>query len=132
MTTGWEAPSFTTAGTPTARAPGGTTIRLGTTALAPTVAPEPTTAWWSTTEPDPTSDPSSSRQPSRWARWPTTHPSPTTVGKPGPQWTTVPSWIEVRSPMVMLPRSPRSTAQGQIDESAPMVTSPITAAWGCT
>ena len=32
-----------------------------------------------------------------------TQPFPTTVGKPGPAWTTVPSWIELRTPTVMVP-----------------------------
>ena len=75
---------------------------LGTTALAPTVAPVPMTAWCRTTEPDPTRHSSSRVHPSRWARWPMTHPSHP-VGNPGPQWMTVPSWTDVRAPMVIVP-----------------------------
>src|SRR5664280_1449045 len=121
-----DLPGRTVAGTPTASAPAGISIRLGTTALAPTVAPVPMIAWWRTTDPEPTSVASSSVQPSRWARWPITHPSPTTVGNPGPAWTTVPSCTDVRAPMTMAPWSPRRTAHGQTVDSAPMVTSPIT------
>ena len=47
-------------------------------------------------------------------------------------WITEPSWIEVRSPTTMVPLSPRSTAWGQTDDSAPMVTLPMTVASGCT
>ena len=59
-----ERPSRILAGIPSARAPGGITMLLGTTALAPTVAPLLTTAWCRITLPDPASEPSSSRQPS--------------------------------------------------------------------
>ena len=76
---------------------------LGTTALAPTVAPRLMTARWSTTLPEPASDSSSSVHPSRWARWPMTQPSPMIVGKPGPAWITVPSWIDVAAPIVIVP-----------------------------
>jgi hypothetical protein len=44
----------------------------------------------------------------------------------------VPSWMEVRAPMTMEPVSPRSTACGQIDDSGPIVTEPITVASGWT
>ena len=48
------------------------------------------------------------------------------------EWITEPSWIDVRSPTVMPPLSPRSTAQGQIEDSAPISTSPMTTASGWT
>ena len=38
----------------------------------------------------------------------------------------------VRAPMVISPPSPRRTAPGQTDDSAPMVTDPITVASGWT
>ena len=63
---------------------------------------------------------------------PITHLSPTMVGKPGPQWMTVPSWTEVCAPIVIVPWSPRSTAPGQIEASAPMVTLPMMTASGET
>ena len=78
-----ERPSKILAGIPSARAPGGMTMLLGTTASAPTVAPLHTTAWCRITLHEPASDASSSRQPSRCARCPTTQPSPMIVGKPG-------------------------------------------------
>jgi len=71
-------------------------------------------------------------QPSRWARWPTTHSSPTVVCCMGVVWITQPSWIEVRAPMMIGASSARSTAPGQIELSAPMVTEPITTASGET
>ena len=52
--------------------------------------------------------------------WPITHSSPTTVGSPGAQCRTEPSWIDVRAPMRMSPSSPRSTAHGHTDDSGPM------------
>ena len=58
--------------------------------------------------------------------------SPTTVWWSSVVWTTQPSWIEVRAPMVMLPLSPRSTADGQTDDSGPITTEPITTASGWT
>ena len=64
--------------------------------------------------------------------WPITQSSPTMVGITGMQWMTEPSWIEVRAPMRMPPLSPRSTAPGQIDDSAPISTSPMTTASGWT
>ncbi len=59
--------AVTTAGTPRARAWGGTTLPLPTTAPAPTSAHGPTTARCRTTEPDPTSESSWMVQPSRCA-----------------------------------------------------------------
>ena len=112
--------------------PVGTSMRSGTTALEPTSAPLRTIAWCSTTEPLPTRAPSSMVQPSRWTMWPTTQSSPTIVGYTSTQCRTEPSWIEVRSPMRMPPLSPRSTAQGQMLDSAPISTSPITTASGWT
>ena len=61
-----------------------------------------------------------------------THSSPTWVGVAGVVWITVPSWIDVRAPMTIPPGSPRSTAVGQIDDSGPIVTAPITTASGWT
>ena len=59
-----------------------------------------------------------------------THSSPTRVGVAGVVCTTVPSWMDVRAPITMPPGSPRSTALGHTDDSAPMVTWPITTASG--
>ncbi len=91
------------AGTPIARAPGGTTLLFPTTAFAATVAPVPTTARCRITEPEPASDSSSSVQPSRCARCPTTQREPTTVGNMGTAWTTLPSWMLVSSPTTIRP-----------------------------
>ena len=57
--------------------------------------------------------------------WPTTHSSPTVVGDSSIVWMTAPSWIDVDDPIEMWPSSPRSTAHGQIDDLAPMRTSPM-------
>ena len=43
-----------------------------------------------------------------------------------------PSWMLVRAPTSIRPSSPRSTAVGQTDDSAPIVTLPITTASGWT
>ena len=53
---------------------------------------------------------------------------PMTVGRSGVVCSTAPSWIEVRSPTAIAPKSPRSTAHGQIEESSPMRTAPTTTA----
>ena len=45
---------------------------------------------------------------------------------------TQPSCTLVRAPMKISPSSPRSTAPGQIELLAPIVTDPITTASGCT
>ncbi len=119
-------------GTPRAIDPDGTSVLSVTTALEPTRAPLRISAKCSTTAPFPTRAPSSTVHPSRWAMWPTTQFAPTVVRTGGMQCTTVPSWIEVRAPIVIPPLSPRSTAHGQIDASAPISTSPITTASGCT
>ena len=55
-----------------------------------------------------------------------------TVGHDDVVCSTQPSWMDVRSPMTMSPSSPRSTAPGQIEASAPMRTEPMTTASGCT
>jgi carbonic anhydrase/acetyltransferase-like protein (isoleucine patch superfamily) len=55
-----------------------------------------------------------------------------TVGQRAVVCTTVPSWIEVLAPTVIVPWSPRSTAQGQTDACGPIVTRPITTASGAT
>ena len=65
--------------------------------------------------------------------WPITQSSPTTVGCSGVVCRTEPSWIEVCAPISMRPPpSPRSTALGQIELSAPMRTAPMTTASGWT
>ncbi len=120
------------AGMPSAIARDGTSTPPDTTAPAPTSAPVRTIASCSTTAPDPTSEPSSTVQPSRWTRWPITHSAPTVVGWNGVTWSTDPSWIDVRAPMVIGAPSPRRTAPGQIDDSGPRRTSPITTASGWT
>ena len=71
-------------------------------------------------------------QPSRCALCPTTQSSPMIVGCSAVQCTIVPSWIDVRAPIRMLPWSPRSTAVGQTVDSGPISTSPITTASGWT
>ena len=43
---------------------------------------------------------------------------------------TVPSWMLVRAPMRMMPMSPRTRQWNQMPVSAPITTSPITAAVG--
>ena len=112
--------------------PGGTLNPSGTSAPAPTSAPSPTTARLRVTDPDPIMHRSPTTQPSRWVLWPTTHSVPMTVGQSCVVWTTVPSWIEVRAPTSMLPWSPRSTAHGQTDASAPRRTFPMITASGWT
>jgi hypothetical protein len=64
--------------------------------------------------------------------WPITQSSPTVVAQNGVVWTTVPSWMLVPDPIRIWPSSPRSTAWGQIEDSAPMVTEPMITASGCT
>ena len=59
-----------------------------------------------------------------------THSAPMRVGWIGVVCTTVPSCTEVRAPTTMPPGSPRSTAHGHTEASAPIVTSPITTASG--
>ncbi len=120
------------AGVPTARAPGGTCVSFSTTAFAPTIAPVPTTTRCSTIAPEETCAPSQMVQASRCTRWPITQSFPTTVGVSGVVCSTQLSWMLVRSPTITSPSSPRSTAPGQMDESAPTVTAPISTASGCT
>ena len=48
------------------------------------------------------------------------------------QWMIEPSCTLVRGPTSIRPSSPRSTAVGQTEASAPIVTLPITTASGCT
>ena len=122
----------TLAGTPSAVAPDGTSVPGVTTAPAATSAPVRTSTRCRSTDPEPIRQPSSTVQPSRWALCPTTQSAPMVVGSSSVQCTTVPSWIEVRAPTVMGAPSPRSTAVGQTDASAPMVTAPITTASGWT
>ena len=57
---------------------------------------------------------------------------PIVVGQTGAVWTTAPSWMEERSPTMIAPSSPRSTACGHTVEPAPMVTSPMIVASGWT
>ena len=111
----------------------GTSVSLGTSARAPTSAPLRTTTRCSTTEPEPdeavrprSCTPRGGRCARRRSR------SPITVGRSAVQCTTVPSWIEVRAPTLIVPWSPRSTAVGQTVDSGPMRTSPMTTASGCT
>ena len=115
---------------PSAIAPLGTTMALGTSAPAPTRALVSTMALCSTTDPEPTSAWAWMVHPSRCARWPTTHSSPTVVGVNGVVCSTAPSWMEVRAPTTMRPSSPRSTAPGQMDDSAPISTDPMITAPG--
>ncbi len=112
--------------------PGGTLKPSGTSALAPTSAPSPTTAPLRVTDPDPMRHRSPTTQPSRWVLWPTTHSAPMIVGQSWVQCTTVPSWIEVRAPISIVPWSPRSTAHGQTDASAATRTFPMITASGWT
>ena len=63
---------------------------------------------------------------------PTVTSDPMTVGWVAVQWMIDPSCTLLRGPISIRPSSPRSTAVGQIDASAPIVTLPITTASGCT
>ena len=125
-------PAAAAPGTPSAIARAGTSVPGDTTAPAATSAPLRTTTPCSSTEPEPMRQSSSTVQPSRCARWPTTQPDPMSVGRVAVQCTTVPSWIEVRSPTRISPWSPRRTAVGHTVDPAPSVTRPITTASGCT
>jgi len=91
------------AGTPAARACGGTSNPSGIRAAAATIAPVPTRARFSVTDPEPIRHPSSTTQPSRCVLCPTTQSAPISVGQSCVQWTTVPSWTEVRAPISIRP-----------------------------
>ena len=90
--------------TPIASAPAGTTIRLGTTAFAPTVAPvlRPPRGG-APPSPSPTRHSSSRVHPSRWARCPITQPSPTRWESRDRHGPPMPSWMELRAPITMVP-----------------------------
>ena len=66
-----------------------------------------------TTAPEPTRTRSSRWQPSRCARWPITQSDPILVRFMDWVWMTVPSWMEVRSPMVIGPLSARMMTPGR-------------------
>ena len=63
---------------------------------------------------------------------PITQPLPTIVKSSGVVCSTLASCTLVRAPMWISPSSARSTALGQIDDSGPIVTAPITTASGWT
>ena len=67
------------------------------------MAPSPTVDPLSTTEPDAIRQLSPIVAPSMWALCPTTQPAPITVGSTGVQWITVPSWMFVRAPTLIVP-----------------------------
>lgn len=71
-------------------------------------------------------------QPSMCTLCPTTHSFPITVGHSTVVWLTVPSWIEVRAPTTILPKSARSTAPGHTEASPPRTTAPMSTASGWT
>ncbi len=120
------------AGTPATSAAGGTSKPSGTRQAAATIAPAPTVTRFRMIEPEPIRQPSPTTQPSRCALCPTTQSAPISVGHSWVQCTTVPSCTDVRAPTSIRPWSPRSTAHGQTDASAPMLTRPMTTASGWT
>ena len=88
-------------------------MSLGTSGAGADQRARRTTTRCRTTEPEPIRQSSSTVQPSRWALCPTTQSSPITCRASAVQWSTVPSWTEVRAPTTIAPWSPRSTAVGQ-------------------
>src|SRR5467141_1202189 len=97
-------------------------------APAPIRQPLPMTAWFMMIAPMPTSDPSPMVQPCSIAWWPTETFFPRVSGTPGSTCRTAASWMLVRSPMVMMSLSPRTTALNQMLVWLCMTTVPITVA----
>src|SRR5712692_7606493 len=97
-------------------------------APAPIRQPLPMTAWLRMIAPMPTRDPSPMVQPWSMARWPTETFLPRVRGMPGSACRTAASWMLVRSPMVMMSLSPRTTDLNQTLAWLCRITVPTTVA----
>ena len=119
----------TTAGRPMSSTPEGYVLLGGTRLPAPTIVHGSMTALSITMAPIPTRQSSPMVQPCKMTVWPTVTREPTVrIERPPVVWPTVPSWIDVSSPMVMLPTSPRSETLGHTVLRAPIRTSPMSTA----